>query len=98
MMFRSLKGILLASLLAALVVCSLPAAAQPSTGSVAFQLWSVILEWITVDLGPEPEPEPTTMSVGEDGGPLIDPNGQDRGANPDPDGILTGGPLKAPAT
>jgi hypothetical protein len=94
MMFRSLKGVVLASLVATLIVCATPALAEPSTGSLATQLWSVILKWITVDFGPAPEP--TTTSADEEGGPLIDPNGQDRGANPDPDGISTGGPVEPP--
>jgi len=84
MMNRSLRGVVCTLVLAALVIGAMPAVAEPQEASMVSNLWSLIFDWITVDKGPDPDPN--GLESGTDAGPAVDPDGQDKGADPDPNG------------
>ncbi len=94
-MYGSLKGVICAFLLAALLLSAAPVAAAPNQGFVGNQLWNWVFDWLTADRGPEPDPK--VLVPGADAGPAVDPDGEDKGPNADPDGFVAdGGPLIDP--
>ena len=92
-MYRSLRGIACALILALLVLGATPATAETTTETIVMQFLDWIIDLVSGDKGADIDPN----GLSADGGPLIDPDGQDRGPDPDPDGLATnGGPLIDP--